>query len=260
VFDDLCIEIEEVAELRKLKEEVRAGHHGDKWQLMDGLITIVGKVYVSADSPSLSGIMAAAHDMGHEGAEKTLHRLRRDFFVPGVRSVVKDHVSACVTCQRNKVEHLHPIGLLQPLEIPSSVWSYVSMDFVEGFPRINDKSVILIVVDRFLKYTHFLPLGHPYMTTSVAKVFFDDIVCLHGLPESIVSDRDPVFMSKFWTELFMLSNVKLQLSSAFHPQFDGQSEVVNKIISMYLRCHTDDRPRHWLIWLPWVEFCYNTSF
>jgi transposase InsO family protein len=95
------------------------------------------------------------------------------------------------------------------------------MDFVERFPCVNRKSVILTIVDRFSKYAHFMPIGHPYTTTSVAKVFFDAIVRLHEIPESIVSDRDPVFTSKFWTELFTLLGVKLQLSSAFHPQTNG---------------------------------------
>jgi hypothetical protein len=131
------------------------------------------------------------------------------------------------------------------------------MDFVEGFSWVNGKSVILTVVDRFSKYAHFVPLGHPYMATSVAKVFFEEIVRLHGLPESIVSDRDPVFTSKFWTELFKLSGVKLQLTSAFHPQSDGQAVAMNKVITMYLCCLVSDRPRQWL---PWAEYCYNTAF
>jgi hypothetical protein len=134
------------------------------------------------------------------------------------------------------------------------------MDFVEGFSRVNGKSVILTVVDRFSKYAHFVPLGHPYTTTSVAKVFFEEIVRLHDLTESIVSDHDPVFTSKFWIELFKLSGVKLQLTSAFHPQSDGQSEAVNKVITMYLRCLIDDRPRQWLKWLSWAEYCYNVAF
>jgi transposase InsO family protein len=128
------------------------------------------------------------------------------------------------------------------LEVSSTIWSHIAMDFIEGFSRINSKSVILTVVDRFSKYAHFVLLGHPYTATSVAKVFFEEIVRLHGLPESIVSDRDPVFTSKFWTELFKLSGVKLQLTSAFHPQSDGQSEAVNKVITMYLRCLISDRP------------------
>jgi transposase InsO family protein len=219
-----------------------------------------GKVYVAADSPSLPAILTSAHDMGHEGTEKILHRLRRDFFVPGAAAAVKKHVQACVVCQCNKVEHLHLAGLLQPLEVPSTIWSHIAMDFIEGFSRVNGKSVILTVVDRFSKYAHFVPLGHPYTATSVAKVFFEEIVCLHGLPKSIVSDHDPVFTSKFWIELFKLSGVKLQLTSAFHPQSDGQSEAVNKVITMYLRCLIGDRPRQWLKWLPWAEYCYNTTF
>lgn len=134
------------------------------------------------------------------------------------------------------------------------------MDFIEGFPRVGGKLVVLTVVDRFSKMAHFIPLGHPYTAASVAKTFFDSIVRLHGFPCSIVSDHDTMFMSTFWTELFTLAGVKLKMSSAFHPQTDGQSEVVNRIITMYLRCLAGDRPRSWLQWLSWAKFCYNTSF
>jgi transposase InsO family protein len=95
---------------------------------------------------------------------------------------------------------------------------------------------------------------------SVARAFFADIVRLHGFPSSIVSDRDPVFTSHVWRDLFKLAGVKLRMSTTFHPQTDGQSEAVNKTIAMYLRCITGDRPRAWLEWLPWAEYCYNTSF
>jgi hypothetical protein len=115
------------------------------------------------------------------------------------------------------------VGLLQPLLVPDQVWNDIAMDLIEGFPKVGGKSVIVIVVDRFLKFAHFIPLSHPYSANSVAKAFFDNIVRLHGIPCSIVSDRDPVFTSNFWTELFRLAGVKLLLSSAFHPQTDGQS-------------------------------------
>ena len=133
------------------------------------------------------------------------------------------------------------------------------MDFIEGFPRVGGESIVLTVVDRFSKYAHFIAVGHPYTATSIARVFFDQIVRLHGLPCSIVSDRDPVFTSKLWTELFPLAGVKLRLSSAFRPQTDGQSEVTNRILGVYLRCLAGDRPRSWLRWLPWAEYCYNSS-
>jgi hypothetical protein len=118
---------------------------------------------------------------------------------------------------------------------------------------------VLTVVDWFSKYAHFIPLNHPYSTTSIAKAFFDEIVRLHGFPCSIVSDLDPVFTSTFWTELFCLAGVTLLPSSTFHPQTDGQSEVTNPIITMYLCCLVGDWPHSWLQWLPWAEFCYNSS-
>ena len=198
--------------------------------------------------------------MGHEGVQKTLQRLRASFATPNDNRLVREFIRGCSVCQRNKTEHLHPAGLLQPLEIPSVVWADIAMDFVEGFPKVGGKSVVLTVVDRFSKYAHFLALGHPYSATSVAKAFFDQIVRLHGLPASIVSDRDPVFTSNLWQELFQLSGTKLRLSSAFRPQTDGQSEVTNRIITIYLRCLAGDRPKSWLRWLPWTEYCYNTSF
>jgi hypothetical protein len=117
VFDELRAETAAKASLQLMKEGVLAGRKGDEWQFVDGLVTVRGKVYVAADSPSLPTILTAAHDMGHEGIEKTLHRLCRYFFIPGAAAAVKEHVQACVTCQRNKVEHLHPAGLLQPLEV-----------------------------------------------------------------------------------------------------------------------------------------------
>jgi transposase InsO family protein len=120
------------------------------------------------------------------------------------------------------------------------------MDFVEGFPHVNGKSVVLTVVDRFSTYAHFIALGHPCTATSVVRAFFDNIVRLHMVPSSIVSDRDPVFTSKFWSELFAMARVKLQLSTAFHPQSNGQSEAINKVITMYLRCLASDLPCQWL--------------
>jgi len=171
-----------------------------------------------------------------------------------------EYIRNCEVCQRNKTEHLRPGGLLQSLDIPSAVWADIAMDFVEALPKVNGKSVILTVVDRFSKFAHFVPLSHPYTAASVAKVFFQEIVRLRGLPSSIVSDRDPVFTSAFWKELFSLAGVKLQFTSAFHPQSDGQSEATNKIIAMYLRCLTGVCPRQWVRWLPWVEFGYNSSY
>ena len=189
-----------------------------------------------------------------------MHRLRSDFYIPDDCALVQDWVRACEVCQRNKTDAMRPAGLLQPLEVPSQVWADISMDFIEGLPKVSGKSVILTVVDRFSKYAHFIALGHPYTAATVARAFFDGVVRLHGFPTSIVSDRDPVFTGHVCRDLFKMAGVTLRMSTAFHPQTDGQSEVVNKVIAMYLRCVTGDRPRTWVDWLSWVEYCYNTSF
>ncbi|WVZ69639.1 hypothetical protein U9M48_018398 [Paspalum notatum var. saurae] len=246
--------------LLALQDEIRAGSRPLPWALADGLVQYNGRLYIPPTSPLLQEVLVAVHEEGHEGVQRTLHRLRRDFHFPNMRRAVQDLVRACAVCQRNKSEHLHPVGLLLPLPVPQGVWTDVAMDFVEALPRVRGKSVILTVIDRFSKYCHFIPLAHPYSAESVAQAFFAEIVRLHGIPQSIVSDRDTVFTSNFWRELMRLSGTKLQMSTAFHPQSDGQSESANRVIIMYLRCLTGDQPRDWLRWLPWAEYVFNTAF
>jgi len=260
LFDDLRQEITNSPELRVLRDAAAAGDRGEAWCVRDGLLLHKGRVFVPASSALLPEVLQLVHTAGHEGIQKSLQRLRADFYIEHDQSLVRDYVRACATCQRNKTEALHPAGLLQPLPVPSRVWADISMDFIEALPKVHGKSVLLTVVDRFSKYAHFIPLGHPYTAASVARAFFTDIVRLHGFPESIVSDRDPVFTGHVWQDLFRLAGVQLRMSTAFHPHTDGQSEAVNKVIAMYLRCITGDHPRDWLDWLPWAEFCYNSSF
>jgi hypothetical protein len=259
LFDDVRQEINGDVELSQLRDAIRGGTKPETRRVVDGLILFKGRVFISAHSGLRQAILELVHGTGHEGVHKMLHRLRADFHLIKDRVAVQEFVRACAVCQQNKTEHLQPGGLLQPLGVLTSVCADLAMDFVKALPRVNGKSVILTVVDRFTKAAHFIPLGHPYSATSVARAFFAEVVRLHGIPSSIVSDRDPVFPSAFWRELFRLAGVKLQMSSAFHPQSDGQSEATNKIIAMYLRCLTGDRPRQWVEWLPWVEFCYRIS-
>ena len=214
-FDTLRQLLEADQSLREYKTKDQESIEG--WKMVDQLLLKNGKVFVPASYDVVPSLLEFAHGLGHEGIQKTLHRLRSDFHIPGDRRLVREYVRNCETCQRNKTEHLRPGGLLQPLDIPSTVWSDIAMDFIEALPRVNGKTVILTVVDRFSKYAHFIPLGHPYTAASVAKAFFQEIVRLHGLPATIVSDRDPVFTSDFWKELFSLTGVCLQFTSAFHP-------------------------------------------
>nr|XP_023872616.1 uncharacterized protein LOC111985197 [Quercus suber] len=167
---------------------------------------------------------------------------------------LKQYVKECDTCQKLKHETCFPTGLLQPLPIPEKPWLDVSMDFVEGLPKSHLKFVVFVVVDRLTKYTHFMALSHPYTAAKVANLYLHFVFKLHGMPSTIVSDRDPVFTSLFWKELMKLQGVKLAMSSAYHPQSDGQIEVVNKSLEHYLRAFAADRPSTWVEWLPLAEF------
>jgi hypothetical protein len=175
--------------LAAIRDEVRAGSRGAPWVVVDGMVQYAGRLYIAPASPLLQEILRAVHEEGHEGVQRTLHRLRRDFHFPNMKQVGQDFVRECVTCQRYKSEHLHPAGLLLPLPVPQGVWSDIAIDFIEALPRVRGKSVILTVVDRFSKYSHFIPLAHPYSAESVAQAFFADIVRLHGVPQSIVKPR-----------------------------------------------------------------------
>jgi hypothetical protein len=258
-FDDFRKEAASHPDVVKLKQQIEQGMALPTWSIVDDLVMYKGRIFVPSSSEFWPQILTTAHGQGHEGAQKTLQRLR-DSFHPHAARRVRDFIKGCSTCQRNKSEHLHPLGLLHPLEIPSSVWADIAMDFVEGFPKSGGKSVILTGVDRFSKYSHFIALSHPYTVVSVARAFFDNIVRLHGIPCSIVSNRDPIFTSTFWTELFSLSGTQLRMSTEFHPQTDGQLKVTNRILCVYLRCLAGDHPKSWLRWLPWAEYCYNMSY
>lgn len=134
------------------------------------------------------------------------------------------------------------------------------MDFIEGLPKSERFSVILVVVDRLTKFAHFIPVKHPYTAASVAQLFMDNVVKLHGLPNSIVSDRDTIFISHFWRDLFKLYQVNLSLSTAYHLQIDGQTEKVNQCLEMFLRCSVQDSPKSWKSWLSLAELWYNSSY
>lgn len=119
------------------------------------------------------------------------------------------------------------------------------MYFIEGMPKAHGKEVIFVVIDRLSKAAHCMALKHPYTALEVAQILMDSVFKLHGMPNTIVSDRDVVFTIKFWKELFKLQKVSLLTSTAYHLQIDGQTEVVNRCLECYLRCMTFDRPREW---------------
>ena len=138
-------------------------------------------------------------------------------------------------------------------------WSFTSMDFIEGLPKFNQYSIILVVVDRFTKYAHFILVSHPYNATKIANLFSQHVMKLHGFLDSIISDKDPTFTSKFLGELFQVQGVKLLMSTTYRPQINGQLEATNKTLEGYLRCCVGDNPKTWSNWLTMSEYCYNTN-
>lgn len=223
----------------------------------NGLVCYKNRVVVPPHSPIIAQLLHEFHDSpngGHSGVLRTYKRLTQQFYWPSMFHTVKTYVASYEVCQRTKNDTLSPAGLLQPLPIPCQVWDDITMDFIDGLPPSAGKIAILLVVDRLSKSAHFLALSHPYTAKLVAETFIASIAKLHGMPKSIISDRDPVFISHFWREFLKMSGTQLKMSSAYHPQTDRQTEVVNRCIEQYLHCFAYQQPRKWHCFLPWAEF------
>ncbi|KAJ9531768.1 hypothetical protein QJQ45_021918 [Haematococcus lacustris] len=201
-----------------------------------------------------------AHTAAHLGRAKTLERLQRHFYWPQMHKTVQEYVRTCDKCQRNKATNQLPPGLLQPLPIPSRNWQQVSMDFIGPLPATpRGHTMIFTVVDKLSKMIHLIPTTTTATAHDTARLFFDHIFKHHGLPEAIISDRDPKFTSDFWTSLFHLTGTRLLLSSAYHPQTDGQTERANRTVEDMLRPYVNDHKTDWDQHLAAVEFAYNSS-
>jgi hypothetical protein len=152
------------------------------------------------------------------------------------------------------------LGTLQPLPIPPTIWWDISMDFIVGLPKSGNKSVIMVAVDHLSKYAHLCALQHPFIASTLAQLFMDQVFKFHGMPHYIVYDCEPTFIRNFWQELFKLQGTQLHLSKNYHPQTDGKTEVVNKCLETYLRCFSSERKNQWAQWLPLDEWWYNTLY
>lgn len=158
------------------------------------------KIFVPKSDNWRKTILAEFHEGqvgGHAGRARTYKRVGRSFSWPGLQKEVKDYIAHCDTCQRHHYETVLPPGLLQPLAIPEQAWSTISMDFIDGLPKSEGKTSIWVIIDKLTKYAHFIPLSHPYSAASLAKLFVQKVSRLHGMPDNIISDRDPTFMSLF---------------------------------------------------------------
>ena len=237
--------------------------HLEKYRLHDGLLYYSRRLCIPDNSDIKNTILKDMHDIpiaGHPGFIKTYHKVRKSFFWPGLKVMVRDYILKCVPCQRTKAERIRTPGLLQPLGIPEMKWESISMDFVTSLPPVKGGyDSIFVVVDRLTKFAHFIPVKSNYTAVDIAKIFISQIFKLHGMPRSIISDRDVKFTSQFWKAFFDAVGTTLNMSTAYHPETDGQTERVNQVMEDMLRMYCMEQPSKWFDYLPLVEFAYNNT-
>lgn len=194
----------------------------------------------------------------HPGVSRTLEFICRRFWWPKIADDVKSFVAACPICAQHKSSRSRPQGQLLPLPVPARPWSHISMDFVTGLPLSQGNKVILVVVDRFSKACHLIPLPKLPSAPQTAEIVLQHVFRLHGFPQDVVSDRGPQFASRFWKAFCQLIGASASLSSGFHPQSNGQTERINQDIETTLRCLASSNPTSWSKHLIWAEFAHNT--
>ena len=232
----------------------------------DGLVYgPVGQLYIPKDDTLRCILMREVHDAptgGHLGREKTFRRLTAAVYWRGVYRDVEDYIGSCVACASSKASNRTSADLLHPLPIPARRWETITMDFQGPLPKTEKgNDFLLVVMCKLSKETHLIACKQTVTAAQVARLIYDNVVRLHGFPESIISDRDTRFTSHFWTALWKLSGTKLSMSSSYHPQTDGQTENVNRVVQNILRSIADD-PHNCHDWddkLTSVEIAYNSS-
>ena len=256
------------AYMRSLQETIEAtGGPTHPFKLHEGLLYYApeGKrprYYIPAGDLRYQ-LLREAHDVpisGHLGRDKTLERLSRFFYWPGMDKAVAYYVRTCPACQRSKPSNQKPIGQLMSLPVPTAPFESVSMDLITDLPPSHRGYDAMVVwQDRMGKLLTVRACTKDINAVELAELFFDTIVCRFGLPKSIVSDRDPRFTSMFWSTVFKLSGTKLDMSTAFHPQTDGQTERANRTLEEMLRSYVDAQHDNWCDCLTSLEFAYNSS-
>ncbi|GJR97698.1 reverse transcriptase domain-containing protein [Tanacetum coccineum] len=230
----------------------------------DGSLYFLDRIWVPLVGDVRITIMDEAHKSKysvHPGADKMYYDLRDMYWWPGMKRDIATYVSKCLTCSKVKAEHQRPSGLLQQPEIPEWKWDKITMDFITKLPRSkNGHDTIWVIVDRLTKSAHFLAIREDYSTERLARIYIDEIVARHGVPVSIISDRDGRFTSRCWQTVQKALGTRLDMSTAYHPQTDGQSERTIQTLEDMLRACVIDFGGSWDVHLPLAEFSYNNSY
>lgn len=229
-----------------------------KYYMQDGTLFKKGRKCVG-NRQDRELLLREFHDSAlHPGEGETYRALSELFFWPGIYQDCLEYVRGCDQCQRTKSINKTSERPLQPLPIPKRNWADVSMDFITHLPKTKDGyNAILVVVDRLSKMAHFTATRDDANARETAQLYFDQVYRLHGLPTSIVSDRDAKFTSSFWKELWKLTGTKLNMSTAGHAQTDGQTERVNQVLKSMLRATCNHHQTDWKSLLTQAEFTYN---
>ena len=233
---------------------------------LQGLLRFKGLVYIP--SGIRKQFVREQHSLpahGHQGIARTFERLANDYYFPGMRKHVETVVTECDLCNKSKSNRHAPYGLLQPPPVPIGAWKSIAFDFVVKLPPSKEPMTkvtydsIWVVTDRLTKYGHFVPYKESSDAKELAYAFLKTVVSQHGLPDEIISDRDKLFTSKFWTSLMAQLGANHKLSTAFHPQTDGQTERLNQTLEQYLRSYVNEQQDNWVELLPLAQFAYNSA-
>ena len=201
----------------------------------------------------------SAHESAHAGWERTLAALRDRFYWPRMRLDVTEYIRSCDPCQKIKHDRGAGLGFLQPLEIPIYPFDHISLDFITGLPPSHGKDAILVVVDKFTKYVHFIATMAEVTAEELASLLFKRVIKFFGMPTRIIGDRDPRWTSSVWNSLALLFGTRLALSTSKHPQTDGQTEAMNQHLETMLRAYVRKDQTDWSAWLDVLQFAYNNS-
>ncbi|CCE34844.1 uncharacterized protein CPUR_08783 [Claviceps purpurea 20.1] len=233
----------------------------DTFTLDEGLLYRKGRLWVPTTLQR--DVLTSEHDTkvaGHMGMDKTAELITRNFWWPNLDATVRDYVRGCLECQRNKSPKHAYYGLLQPMELHYKPWQSVAMDFITDLPLSNGCDSIWVMIDPFTKMAHFVPLKvDGKRTDDLIRIFATHYWKHHGIPLDIISDRDSRFTSQLWKDFLKLVGVQSRMSTAFHPQTDGQTERTNQILEIYLRAFVNYEMSNWEDLLPTAEFAYNNS-